>query len=210
MISFNLSNSPLTFNMGADYENYSDWTKQQLRTNAERNYDSEFSVQYTRSMEEMMSKTELTNGVTLDSQNNAKDYLAQRNAKITAKANRELQKPSSFSFDPSAPPAYMDGIQMDPTGPNAEDKVFLIGQTMKYAESGDLIGLEAAVQKLDQISAMELSGTSGDARLELEAQQAAFKSSAFDKIVAPSFSFKSGVSRDAVVGQVSLFRTRSS
>lgn len=210
MVSFNLSNSPLTFNMGADYENYSGWTKQQLRANAESNYDSEFSVQYTRSMEEMMSNAELTNGVTLDSQNNAKDYLAQRNAEITAKANRELQKPSSFSFDPSAPPAYMDGIQMDPTGPNAEDKVFLIGQTMKYAESGDLIGLEAAVRKLDQISAMELSGTSGDARLELEAQQAAFKSSAFDKIVAPSFSFKSGVSRDAVVGQVSLFRTRSS
>ena len=211
MAGYDLSKSPLTFNMGADYENYSDWTKAQLRANAESSYDSEFSVQYTRAMEEMVSNAELTTGVTLDSINNANDYLAQRSAQIAARAgSAELQTPTGFTLDPSAPPAYMDGIQMDLSGANAADKTFLIGQTMKYAESGDLIGLEAAVQRLRDISASELSGVTGDDRLELEAQQAAFMSSTFDKIMAPGFSFKSGVSRDAVAGQIALFRSRSS
>lgn len=209
--SFDLTKSGLSFNFSADYENYSDWTKAQLRANAESSYDTDFSVQYTRAMEEITSNAELANIVTLDSMNNANDYLNARNAAIAAKASSELQMPSGYTFNPSTPPAALDGIQAgDLTGPSAADRVFLIEQATKYAESGDLIGLEAAVQELGNVAMGDIaSASSPQDREDLKAQHSLMMSSLYDKISAPGFSFKSGVSRDAVVGQISLFRTRS-
>jgi hypothetical protein len=211
MGTIDLNSSPLAFNIAADYEGYTDATKAHLRAVADQNYDSLASVQYAQAMEEILANPELTGSVTLDSVNNANDFLAQRSAQIAAKASSELQTPAGFSFDPSAPPAYMNGINADLSGANATDTVFLIGQTMKYAESGDLIGLEAAVQELGKISAMEISSASDDvSKQELEAQHASLLSSTFDKIMDPNFGFKSGVSRDAVAAQIALFRSRTS
>lgn len=215
--SFDLAQSGLSFNFSADYENYSDWTKAQLRSNAESNYDSDFSVQYTRAMEEISSNAELANAVTLDSMNNANSYLSARNAKVAAKASSELQMPTGYSYDPSAPPAFMDGIQAgDLSGPNGANKVFLIEQATKYAESGDLIGLEAAVQELDKIAQNDIANIAGPSQPgapsleeQVKQQHTIMMSSLYDKITAPTFSFKSGVSRDAVAGQISLFRSRS-
>ncbi|MBQ1563873.1 hypothetical protein IIZ81_00755 [Candidatus Saccharibacteria bacterium] len=208
--SFDLAKSGLSFNFSADYENYSDWTKTQLRTNAEADYDTEFSVQYTRAMEEITTSPELANNVTLDSMNGANDYLSQRNTRIDTKATNELQRPSSYTFDPNNPPASLDGIQAgDLTSASATDKVFLIDKATKYAESGDLIGLEAAVKELDKVAASDLAGApTQQAKEDLEAQHTVMMSSLYDKISAPSFSFKNGVSRDAVVGQIALFRSR--
>jgi hypothetical protein len=209
--SFDITKSGLSFNISADHEGYSDWTKAQLRAQAEQNYDSQFSVEYTRAMEEITSNAELANTVTLDSMNNANDYLNKRSAAIAAKASSELQTPSGFTFDPSAPPAFMNGIEAgDLSGPSGTDKVFLLGQATKYAESGDLIGLEAAVQELGKVAMGDIaSAMTQDDKEDLKAQHTVMMSSLYDKISAPSFSFKSGVSRDAVLGQVSLFISRS-
>ena len=208
--SFDLSQSGLSFNFSADYENYSDWTKTQLRTNAEADYDTEFSVQYTRAMEEITTSPELANNVTLDSTNAANDYLNQRNTKIDTKATSELQMPSGYTFDPNTPPPCLDGIKAgDLTTASAKDKVFLIDKATKYAEGGDLIGLEAAVKELGKVAASDLAGApTQQAKEDLEVQHTIMMSSLYDKISAPSFSFKNGVSRDAVVGQIALFRSR--
>ena len=209
--SFDITKSGLSFNISADHEGYSDWTKAQMRAQAEQNYDSQFSVEYTRAMEEILSNAELTKNVSLDSINDANSYLAKRDAEISARATSELQMPSSFTFDPANPPAYMDKVEAgDLNGASAADKVFLIGQATKYAESGDLIGLEAAVQELGRVAMGDIaSAMTQQDRDDLKTQHTIMMSSFFDKISAPSFSFKSGVSRDAVLGQVSLFRSRS-
>ena len=212
-----LTQSGLNFNFGADYENYSDWTKAQLRASAEGDYDSALSVQYTRAMEEISNNAELTNAVTLDSMNGVNDYLANRDAQIAARVTRDLQMPTGYSFDPSAPPAFMDGIQAgDLSGANGANKAFLIERATQYAESGDLIGLEAAVRELDRIAKEDVSNVAGPTPVggpsvaeQMERQHAIMMSSLYDKISAPSFSFRNGVSRDAVVGQISLFRTRA-